>query len=76
MKTAKIFKDGDFQAIRLPKEYQFSGDEVFIQKHGNMALLFQQEKMWELFIEGLNSFSDDFMASDREQGENQERESF
>ncbi len=76
MQTAKIFQNGRSQAVRLPKEYQFSGNEVFIQKHGNAVLLFPKEKMWELFLEGLTGFSDDFMATGREQGQNQERESF
>jgi len=31
MKTAKIFKNGRSQAVRLPKEFRFDCDEVFIQ---------------------------------------------
>jgi len=76
MKTAKIFQNGRSQAIRLPKEYQFKGSEVYIQKHGDAVLLFPHEKAWEIFIEGINEFSDDFMATGREQEQNQERESF
>ncbi|MEK6623979.1 MAG: AbrB/MazE/SpoVT family DNA-binding domain-containing protein, partial [Bdellovibrionota bacterium] len=30
MKKAKIFKNGQSQAIRLPKELRFSGDEVIV----------------------------------------------
>ncbi len=66
MQTAKIFKNGRSQAVRLPKEYEFSGSEVFILKHGNAVLLFPKEKSWELFLEGINNFSDDFMATGRE----------
>jgi antitoxin VapB len=76
MKTAKIFMNGRSQAVRLPKEFQFRGDEVYIQKHGDAVLLFPHEKLWEIFVEGINEFSDDFMATGREQGQNQERESF
>ncbi len=76
MQTAKLFKNGRSQAVRLPKEYQFSGSEVFIQKHGDAVLLLPQEKIWELFLEGINGFSDDFMEDGREQGPMQERESF
>ncbi len=75
MQTAEIFQNGRSQAVRLPKGYQFSGNKVFIQKHGSAVLLCPQEKIWELFLEGLNGFSDDFMVTDREQGQNQERES-
>jgi len=30
MKTAKLFKNGESQAVRLPKEFRFPGNEVFI----------------------------------------------
>jgi antitoxin VapB len=76
MQTAKIFQNGRSQAIRLPKEFQFRGEEVFIQKHGNAVLLIPHEKAWEVFIEGLNGFSEDFMKDGRDQGQNQEREGF
>lgn len=76
MQTAKIFKNGRSQAIRIPKEYQFKGDEVYIQKHGDAVLLIPHEKTWEIFMEGINEFSDDFMKEGREQGKVQEREAF
>jgi len=74
MQTAKLFLNGRSQAVRLPKEFQFKGDDVFIQKHGDAVLLIPHEKAWEVFLEGLNEFSDDFMSDGRNQGENQERE--
>jgi antitoxin VapB len=76
MQTAKIFQNGRSQAIRIPKEYQFKGDEVYIQKHGDAVLLIPHEKAWEVFMEGINEFSEDFMKNGREQGEVQEREAF
>ena len=30
MKTAKIFRSGNNQAVRIPKEFQMEGDEVEI----------------------------------------------
>ncbi|RLB14545.1 MAG: hypothetical protein DRN37_03085 [Thermoplasmata archaeon] len=30
MKTAKLFKNGNSQAVRLPKEFRLPGDEVYI----------------------------------------------
>ena len=74
MQTAKLFQNGRSQAVRLPKEYQFAGEEVLIQKHGAAVLLFPYEKAWEVFMEGLNSFSADFMRDGRDQGEDQKRE--
>jgi antitoxin VapB len=76
MQTAKLFQNGRSQAVRLPKEYQFSGDDVFIQRHGDAVLLIPHEKAWEVFLEGLNGFSDDFMNEGRNQGLDQKREEF
>lgn len=74
MQTAKLFLNGRSQAVRLPKEFQFQGDEVFIQKHGDAVILVPHEKAWDVFMEGLNGFSEDFMSEGRDQGQNQERE--
>lgn len=76
MHTAKIFMNGRSQAVRLPKEYQFAGDDIIIQKLGDAVLLIPREKAWETFLDGLNTFSSDFMEDGREQGEDQEREPF
>lgn len=73
MQTAKIFQNGRSQAVRLPKEFQFTGEDVYIQKHGKAVLLVPHEKAWEVFLEGLCGFSDDFMKEGRDQGKNQER---
>ena len=69
MQTAKLFQNGRSQAVRLPKEFQFIGEEVFIQRHGDAVLLIPHDKSWEVFMEGLSSFSSDFMQERRDQGE-------
>ncbi|MBQ9492561.1 MAG: AbrB/MazE/SpoVT family DNA-binding domain-containing protein [Oscillibacter sp.] len=74
METAKIFETGRSQAVRLPKRFRFSGNEVFIQKIGNVVLLTPKEKAWETFLEGLNGFTDDFFQDGREQEPPQMRE--
>ena len=76
MRTAKLFMNGRSQAIRLPKDFQFSGDDVIIQRHGDAVILLPHKKTWEVFLHGLNSFSDDFMQDGRDQGVDQEREAF
>ncbi|MCX7023385.1 MAG: type II toxin-antitoxin system VapB family antitoxin [Spirochaetes bacterium] len=63
MKTARLFRNGRSQAVRLPKEFQFIGKEVFIQKPGAAVLLIPHEKTWEVFMEGLAGFSADCMSS-------------
>ncbi len=66
METAKIFENGRSQAVRLPKEFRFIGDEVFVQKLGHAVMLYPKDAAWETFLNGLNSFSDDFLADGRE----------
>jgi len=39
MKTAKLFKHGGSQAVRLPKEFRFKGTEVIIEKKGDTIIL-------------------------------------
>ena len=74
MQTAKLFQNGRSQAVRLPKEFKFSGEEVYIQKHGEAVILIPHKKVWKVFLEGLNEFSNDFMEQGRDQGIDQERE--
>jgi len=75
MMTAKLFENGRSQAVRLPKECRFSGDEVAVNKVGDIVILMPKENKWEGFLSSLELFSDDFMADGREQSEKQERES-
>lgn len=76
MQTAKLFINGRSQAVRLPRNYQFNGNDVYIQKIGDVVMLFPLDKDWETFLEGVHGFSDDFMSEGRDQGKDQERESF
>jgi antitoxin VapB len=68
MQTARLFINGRSQAVRLPKEYQFRGDNVYIQKVGEAVILVPVDKDWETFLHGVNSFSEDYMAEERFQG--------
>ena len=74
LKTARLFVNGRSQAVRLPKDYQFNGENVYIQKVGEAVILFPVDREWEVFLHGLNSFSDDFMSKKRSQGTEQKRE--
>ena len=76
MLTAKIFENGRSQAVRLPKEYRFNDSEVAINKIGKIIILMPKNDQWSGFINSLNLFSDDYMASGREQPQMQEREEF
>ena len=68
MKTAKIFRSGNSQAVRIPKEFQLDGDEVEIQKKGN-SLVFEPKKRnhGHHLVESLDKFTEDFMSNGRKQ---------
>ncbi|MGH9692942.1 MAG: type II toxin-antitoxin system antitoxin VapB [Bryobacteraceae bacterium] len=66
MKIAKLFKNGDSQAVRLPKEFRFAGDEVFIKRLGSAVVLLPKAKSWDTLLASLEKFPADFM-SEREQ---------
>ena len=73
MQKAKLFQNGQSQAVRLPKEFRFSGSEVHIKKVGNAVILLPLEGSWDPLISSLDMFSEDFMTS-RAQPEHQTRE--
>lgn len=73
VRTAKVFWNGQSQAVRLPKEFRFEGDEVYVKRVGNAVVLLPHRGSWEGLLESLDLFSDDFMA-DREQPGPQRRE--
>ena len=74
METAKLFKNGQSQAVRLPKEYRFEGKDVYIKKMDGIVLLIPKEDLWENFVHSLDKFSDDFLSENRKQGEFENRE--
>jgi len=62
MTIAKIFTNGKSQAVRLPKEYRFSGDEVGITRIGEMIILYPKESAWSIF-DTSEPVTDDFCES-------------
>lgn len=75
MKTAKIFQNGQSQAVRLPKEFRFDDSEVFIKKSGNVVQLIPRSDSWNSLFDSLKKFSRDFM-SERIQPDLDRRECF
>ena len=55
--TAKIFMNNRSQAVRLPKEFQFSTPEVFIRRQGDEVILSARPTDWSEF------FASDAVAS-------------
>ena len=75
METAKLFQNGNSQAVRLPKAYRFPGTEVKIYKYGHQVILEPVETTWDLLFESLSEFPEDFFEEGRQQPPIQERES-
>ena len=60
-RTAKVFMTNRSQAVRLPKEYQFSTDEVFIRKEGEDVILSPRPQDWGPYLESAPVASSAFM---------------
>ena len=76
--TARVFMSGQSQAIRIPKEFRFNGDEVFISRNENGDIVLSEKKpIWANFFaefndpKGLESFMED-----REQDTPQDKDLF
>jgi len=73
MKTAKIFRSGNSQAVRIPKEFQMEGDEVEILKRGSSLVLRPKKTSWNTLVQSLQKFTADFMEGGRKQPKLQKR---
>lgn len=62
MKTAKLFRNGNSQAVRLPKEFSFHGSEVYVKRVGRDLILIPKDDPWESLISSLDTFTVDFMS--------------
>lgn len=51
-KTARIFMNNRSQAVRLPKEFQFSTSEVFIRREGDEVILSPRPSDWSALLHG------------------------
>lgn len=66
MQTAKVFRNGRSQAIRLPKEFRVEGSEVYLKKTPAGFLVLARDP-WDVFMDGVQRLSDDFMVEGRRQ---------
>ena len=74
MMTAKVFENGRSQAVRLPKDFRFTENEVAINMVGSVVMLMPKSDLWAGFLSSLDMFSDDFMSEGRSENNIQERE--
>lgn len=75
MTTAKLFKNGQSQAVRLPKNCRFIGNEVIIKKIGNAVLLIPMTTSWEPLLNSIKMFPED-LDFQRDQTDYEEKDLF
>jgi antitoxin VapB len=76
MKMTKVFKSGNSQAVRLPKEFQFDVTELEIFRRGDEVVLRKKSQNLARAYELLTSLPDDFMNDGRKDAPPQRREEF
>lgn len=72
LKKAKLFKNGQSQAVRLPQEFRFKDREVYIKREGNLVILLPVNAPWKSFQDSLTAFSADFMPTRQQPAQKRE----
>ena len=62
-RRAKVFMNNRSQAVRLPKEFQFSTHEVFIRKEGEDVILSPRPADWGAYLDSGPVASEAFMEN-------------
>lgn len=62
-RITRIFMNNRSQAVRLPKEFQFSTREVFIRKEGEDVIISPRPADWSDFLANGPIASDEFMQA-------------
>ena len=74
---AKVFRSGNSQAVRLPKDFRFNVEEVEVSREGDAVILRPRSgssTRWASLRAAVDrGFSADFMAEGRQQPDNQSR---
>ena len=79
LRTAKLFRNGRSQAVRLPAEYRFESSEVYIRRDpaSGDVILSRRPESWQDFFELMRTIDvpEDFLA-DRQDAPPQKRKLF
>jgi antitoxin VapB len=77
--TAKLFRNGRSQAVRLPAEFRFKGSEVYVRRdpRSGDVILSQRPQSWQDFFDMVDTLDipEDFLA-DRDKSPPLKRELF
>ena len=74
MTTARIFNNGNSQAVRLPREFRFDTDEVEILRRGDEVILRKKPANLKAAFDLLAGMPEDFFAEGRNDPPPEERE--
>jgi len=67
MAKARVFKSGNSQAVRLPKEFRFSGEEVEIFRRGDEVVLREKSQGLQRAFELIASLPIEDLADERDE---------
>jgi len=71
-RRAKIFWSGRSQAVRLPKDFRFEGDEVRVRRHGNAVILEPVAEDWAWLDEIAGKLEEQFARAAEQDPEQQQ----
>ena len=74
MPTAKVFRSGNSQAVRLPKEFRLRSAEVDIFRRGDEIVLRERRTGLARAFDILASLPDDVLPDDRNDAPPQSRD--
>jgi antitoxin VapB len=74
MATAKVFRSGNSQAVRIPRQFQFDTNEVDIERRGDEIVLRRPVRNLRSAFDALAALPDDFFADGREDALAQSRD--
>ena len=74
MTMAKVFRSGNSQAVRLPKEFRFKAKEVEVFRRGDEVVLREKPANMARAYELILSLPDDLEVKDQDRDLPQERE--
>jgi antitoxin VapB len=73
MALTKVFRSGNSQAVRIPREFQFQSDEVEITRRGSEIVLRERPQDLSQAFELLTGLSPDFFKGGRRQPKAEKR---
>jgi len=73
MATAKVFRSGNSQALRLPKEFRFKSKEVEIFRRGDELVIREKPESLERAFHIIMALPDDLEIRDRDKDYPQKR---